>query len=279
MRRILNRTLNSFAAIASRIVGLGSASVWSSRIAKTASQMAYSISDDMKYKYVASSPLLLWRAKTLFDKEPETISWIRNFDQGDVLYDIGANVGMYSIYAGMRGAKVYSFEPESANFSVLNQNICLNGIGNRVIAYPLALSDEERLDTLRLSAVEPGAALHAFGTNVDFRGLSFSPKFAQGSICTTLDALVERWGLECPTHLKIDVDGLEPNIVRGGERLLANPRLRSVLIEINEMLARDRDIVQTLEGHGFSVATIGEPVEDQAGTMKMRNYVFERKRV
>jgi len=232
--------------------------------------------DQHRYTYDASSPLLLWRANTLFDKEPETIEWLRGLTFNDVLYDVGANVGMYSVYAGMRCRKVYSFEPESANFSILNRNIGLNGLVDRVIAYPLALSDEERLDTLRLSTVEPGAALHAFGTNVDFRGLSFEPKFAQGSICTTLDALVYRWGLECPTHLKIDVDGLEPRIVRGAERLLANPGLRSVLIEINEMLGPDRDIVQTLERHGFSVAAIGEPVEDKAETMRMRNYVFER---
>lgn len=260
-----------------RVFGLDRPSRWSARVARMANETAACIADKgLRLRFLASSPLLLWRAATLHSKEPETLRWLDTLNEDDVLFDVGANVGMYSIYGGMRCRRVCAFEPESANFAVLNRNIGLNGLTDRIIAYPLALSDEERLDTLRLSSVEPGAALHAFGTNVDFRGKPFEPRFSQGSICTTLDALIDRWGLECPTHLKIDVDGLEPRIVRGAQHLLANARLRSILIEINEMLALDRDIVQALERHGFTIAATGEPIEDEAGTMRMRNYVFER---
>jgi hypothetical protein len=42
-----------------------------------------------------------WRVNSLFEKEPDTIAWLESFEDSAVLYDIGANVGMYSIYAAM----------------------------------------------------------------------------------------------------------------------------------------------------------------------------------
>ncbi len=54
------------------------------------------------------------RLRSLFSKEPITIAWIDTFGEGETLYDIGANVGMYTIYAAvMRNASVYAFEPEA----------------------------------------------------------------------------------------------------------------------------------------------------------------------
>ena len=54
------------------------------------------------------------RLRSLFSKEPITIAWIDTFGERETLYDIGANVGMYTIYAAvMRNASVYAFEPEA----------------------------------------------------------------------------------------------------------------------------------------------------------------------
>ena len=62
--------------------------------------------------------------RTLFSKEPITLAWIDTFKDGETLYDIGANVGMYTIYAAvMRKANVYAFEPEALNYAELNKNI------------------------------------------------------------------------------------------------------------------------------------------------------------
>ena len=70
--------------------------------------------------------LPLFRADTLFSKEPETIKWIEKFKPETVFWDIGANVGIYSIYAGLNpNLNIYAFEPASNNFNLLNQNIQL----------------------------------------------------------------------------------------------------------------------------------------------------------
>ena len=69
----------------------------------------------------------MWRADNLFKKEPETIEWIEKFSPETVFWDIGANVGIYSIYAGLNpNLNIYAFEPASNNFNLINQNIKIN---------------------------------------------------------------------------------------------------------------------------------------------------------
>jgi FkbM family methyltransferase len=92
--------------------------------------------------YSVPSRHTLWRARTLETKEPETLAWIPGFDSSAILVDIGANVGMYTIWAPvMAGVRVFAFEPEALNYAVLNQNIELNDLHDRGTAYCAALSD------------------------------------------------------------------------------------------------------------------------------------------
>lgn len=215
-------------------------------------------------RFVASSPLALWRAQTALTKEPETVAWLQSMRPGDVLWDVGANVGVYTVLAAQLGLSVYAFEPEAENFALLNRNIALNK--SDAVAYPLALADHPALDTLRLSRVAPGAALHCFGTNIDFRGQEFKPAFQQGSMAVTLDQLLE-W-LPAPNALKVDVDGLEARIVRGGRDVLAHPSLRTVLLELHTTL--DAAVFDEMESYGFAIMQRGE---DMGGA---QNVIFER---
>jgi FkbM family methyltransferase len=259
--------------------GLGRASRWSARVVRAASRLAVEIREaggpeERRYRFAATSPLLLWRARTLFDKEPETLAWIRGFDGGETLFDVGANVGLYTIYAAVRGARVYAFEPESANLAVLNRNIQLNALGGRAIAYGVAVSRAAGLDTLRLASIEPGAALHAFGTDRDFKGDTFEPAFRQGCLALPLDELVYKYGLPVPSRIKIDVDGLEASIIEGARRVLAEPALKGLLVEVNEADSGDQRMLETLESGGFRRVAQGEAVH--AGPARMRNVILER---
>ena len=168
-------------------------------------------------------------------KEPGTLDWIDwVVKPGDVLYDIGANIGQYGIYAALRSERavqVFCFEPESTNFAALNANIALNSLSGVVTAYPIAMAGEERLDVLRVhGALSARQALHQVGAASNAQPWAH----AQGVMTTSLDERVFRHELPCPTHLKIDVDGLEPQIIEGAKRLLADPRLKTLLIEINQ---------------------------------------------
>lgn len=82
-----------------------------------------------------------FRVRTFFTKEPETLAWIDGFEFGDALWDIGANIGCYSLYAAHRkGLKVCAFEPSPVNFWLLATNLVMNDFGDSMVAYPFALS-------------------------------------------------------------------------------------------------------------------------------------------
>jgi len=68
----------------------------------------------------------MWRAETLFIKEPETIAWIDNFSPHSTLWDFGANVGTYTLYAAKNGHFVVAIEPSSREYEILGKNIALN---------------------------------------------------------------------------------------------------------------------------------------------------------
>lgn len=172
-----------------------------------------------------------WRVDTLYTKEPDTIEWLKTMGPGDVLYDVGANIGLYSIFAAKRGVTVYAFEPESQNYSVLCKNIVLNRLEN-CIAYPICLSDETRVDTLRLTQMIAGGSCHTFGADVDYHGNEKSFSVSQGSVAFAMRDLVDFYGLKPPTHIKIDVDGFEHIVLAGAGYLLAG-EAKSILCEMD----------------------------------------------
>ena len=82
----------------------------------------------------------MYRGITLMEGEAGTIKWIdRYINEEDVVYDIGANIGIFSLYiAKFKGANVYAFEPESQNYSILNRNIYHNDLQDKIEAYNIA---------------------------------------------------------------------------------------------------------------------------------------------
>ena len=67
--------------------------------------------------FFAPSPLLRSRAASVVTKEPDMIAWLKGLGQQDVLWDVGSNVGVFSVYAAaVQGCRVIAFEPSAANF-------------------------------------------------------------------------------------------------------------------------------------------------------------------
>ena len=182
-----------------------------------------------------SSELELWRALTYESKEPETLKWIEeHFAPNDVFYDIGANIGVYSLYARARlgpSCRIYAFEPDSQNYGQLNKNIFLNGFSNEIQALPVAISDQTRLDQLNIRAFSTGSARHAIGEQLS-EGRPVKRVHVQPIICFALDHLVSEYQLPFPNHIKIDVDGHEFSVLKGTTQVLRDDRLRTLLIEV-----------------------------------------------
>ena len=234
---------------------------------------------DISILYATPNTHTRWRVDTLFEKEPITIEWIAGFKAEDVLVDVGANVGMYTVWAAKtRGVRVFAFEPESQNFSLLNRNIFLNGLGGRVNAYCLAMSDSSGLSQLHLSEFKPGGSCHSLGEQVDFNHVPMQPAYSQGCVSARLDDLVAGGAVYEPDHVKIDVDGFEPKVIAGMQRIIGGTKLRSLLIEINQNLADHRQLVADLQASGFKY----DPAQVVAAERKSgpfqgcAEYVFKR---
>ncbi len=199
------------------------------------------------------------RLRTLFSKEPITLAWIDTFQQGATLYDIGANVGMYTIYAAMmRGATVHAFEPEALNYAEINKNIYLNDLHGQVLAYCLALSDVDKIDKLLLSDFGLGISYHDFEENSWTGDKEFAPDWKvsrdnrreQGCIGRRIDSLIAE-GLPAPDHIKIDVDGLEHRVISGMLDALRSPTLKTMLIEINFDNPKNLELIDTICALGW----------------------------
>lgn len=204
-------------------------------------------------KYAAVNKTTLWRIKTLSSKEPMTIAWIEAFDPGAVFYDIGANVGMFSVFAAVhRNAQVYAFEPEAQNYALLNQNTLLNKVQDRIISYNVALSDELKVDCLFLSEMAVGGSCHSFGADVGFDLKSKEADFRQGAIGMPLDQLVALGKLPPPRYMKVDVDGFEHLVCAGARQIFANEALKEICIELNPALPEHRDVMAQLAECGFA---------------------------
>jgi FkbM family methyltransferase len=210
----------------------------------------------------AGNPRELSRIKAYVRKEPDTVEWINSHVRpNDVFYDIGANIGLYSILAARRLAglgKVYSFEPESQNYASLNKNVYLNGLSDSIVTLCVAVSDARTIDTFHVRGqLRAGEAIHQFRQAEDDFGRPFTPVHQQGMFGITLDDLCYSYDLDFPSHIKIDVDGHEYAVVTGARRVLADPRLQSVLLEITEK-PNERDQIRFMfsafQEAGFSVS-------------------------
>ncbi len=276
--QVKHRLIFGLQEILVRLLFLSWANRWSALLIHRLKNICYTVypSGGWPLDYVASNPILLWRAQTLLSKEPETIEWINSMAEGDILFDIGANVGMYSIYAGKRGCRVYAFEPEASNYHILNKNIQINDLSSRVSAYCLALADREELSELKLTSDIPGSAHTIFGPNEQFGQTDNPVIFAQGCLGMGLDDFITKYKMAPPRHLKIDVDGIEAKIIRGASNLIQGPHLQSLLIELDESLEDDQWIKKFLRENRFQIVVTGKgtPALKQGGMIK--NYIFKR---
>jgi FkbM family methyltransferase len=228
-------------------------------------------------RFQSSSTLLMARAEGMLSKEPDMIDWINHFPDESVFWDVGANVGVFSLYAGLNPkTTVLAFEPGAGNYEVLCRNIQLNALSNTK-AYCLAFSRDSRLGVLNMASPIVGTALNQFG---DMGELSrYAEKSAQnvtqGMIGFSIDDFIERFTPPFPNYLKIDVDGIEWPILQGAEKTLRDPRLRSLMAEltVSDPAEYDRTIA-LLESCGFMIASKGA-IQTAAGEEGC-NHIFTR---
>ncbi len=177
--------------------------------------------------------LCRFRAETFSTKEPETLEWIDGFPEGAVLWDVGANVGLYSIYAAkQRKCLVWAFEPSVFNLEFLARNAYLNGVTDRVCLVPLALSDGLGPSRLHMSSTDWGGALSTFGQDYGHDGKKLQQVFEFQVLGLSMEDAVRLLGIPQPDYIKMDVDGIEHLILKGGIPVMRG--VKGILIEVND---------------------------------------------
>jgi FkbM family methyltransferase len=187
----------------------------------------------------------------LGNSEPDLQTALKLLVQpGMTVYDIGANVGFFSVLlarlVGPRG-QVYAFEPVPANARQIEYNARLNGFSN-ITVDTAAMGDAEGTAAFRVSDFSTTGKLRSTGT-VEILKEEIPVSTRQ------LDTLVYRSGLMAPSLLKIDAEGAEVAILKGGEKLLATAR-PIFLIELHSTQA---EVTAILERHGYSIHVLGSP--------------------
>ena len=185
------------------------------------------------------------RARDSYTGEPDMVEWLKTvLKPGDVLWDIGANVGAYSILAAKLcpGASVISFEPFIPNFAHLWENIAINEVTAQIFPVCAGLTDKTAPTALSIVDPRAGSAGHQVGQT--------DGKLRQAVIAARGDDLRTLLGLAAPTVLKLDIDGIEIAAVEGLRDTLRAPGLREVMIEIEQ--GKSEEPVQKLcEAAGF----------------------------
>jgi len=178
--------------------------------------------------------------------EFEDMSFVlHSIDEHDVLVDVGANVGVYSILGASRGAHVLAVEPIAETVDRLRRNVALNMFDDRVAIHALGLAER---DGEKYFTVNGDACNHVLGNGDDPEALKW-----QRIRVTTLDEITRE---DPATAIKIDVEGLEYAVLMGGSHTLAHPGLRWIIVELNGSGSRygvnDIQVHKLLLDYGYS---------------------------
>lgn len=211
--------------------------------------------DSTSFQLYTPNRICNFRHTTFSTKEPEMLEWIEEYG-GGVFFDIGANIGIYSLfYAQVKEGNVYSFEPSVFNLRQLAKNISVNKLSERITIVSNPLSETTGIAKFINGSADEGGALSAFGVEYGYTGEPIISDITYSVLGFSLDDLFEKNVLaETPSLIKIDVDGIEHLILKGATKTLKSEKLKSLYIEVNDDFKEQAQQVKNiLESAGFAL--------------------------
>jgi FkbM family methyltransferase len=160
--------------------------------------------------------------------------WLRLARESRIVFDVGANVGLYSLLAGSVNpqSKVYAFEPTLELTAILQRNIELNGMQN-ISVEPVAVGDSERMGFLRLCAGSDGSNEGMNYLSTDKKGESDLPVAV-----VSLDSYCQSHNIEQIDLIKMDIEGGEYEALLGARQLLQRQAIGCIFLEMAEWAAQ-----------------------------------------
>lgn len=241
---------------------------------------------EKKINFFIPNQVTDWRTNTFFSKEPETLEWIDSFNNEKkiIFWDIGANIGLYSIYAALKhhNCEVVSFEPSTSNLRTLSRNISINKLENKIKIFTNPLSNKtNKFLLMNEGQFIEGGALNTYGENYNFEGKKFDKSMSYQLLGKSINSILENKILDIPNYIKIDVDGIEHLILEGGSKYLNNNNLLSLSIEINENFTDQyQKVLKLMKENKFNILHKKNSYQLHSATNSKHkntfNYVFVR---
>lgn len=189
------------------------------------------------------------------------------------------NIGLYSIYAALRysNIEIFTFEPSTSNLRVLSRNISLNQLDDKITICQFPLTNKNNSFLLmKENNFEEGGSMNTFGENYDYNGNIFTSNHQYKIYGTSINYLLDNNILKIPNYIKIDVDGIEHLILKGGNKYLNNPLIKSISIELNENFSEQFNEVNNILKDNQFILKYKKRAETYYGIKfdKIFNYVF-----
>lgn len=177
--------------------------------------------------------LSVWRYKSFYTKEPETIKWleyIAKYKTSPNLIDVGSNIGLYSLYllSLSSNTKIISIEPFEKNSIHQKQLLNLNGFLSRVELITHPVSNQKGFMYEKVNDLRPA------GSGYKLSKIGEEPNGSKLVFVETLDSILKN--RDETFNLKIDVDGEDFEVLQGANISLRNGLIDSILIEASELL-------------------------------------------
>lgn len=247
------------------------------------------IVENKKVTFFVPNSLIKWRVNTLYSKEPETIEWINEFSKRKktIFWDIGANIGLYSIYNSIKNKNTFSiaFEPSSSNLRVLSRNISLNKLQKKIKIFSLPLTKNLKgFMPLKERFFQEGGSMNVFGEKFNFEGKKLKSEMYYDLFGINIKFLLDNKLLDIPDYIKIDVDGIEHLILEGAGSYLKNKKIKSISIEINENFKLQYlNVLKIMKNNNFVIRHKKNNIENFVGAnkkfFKTYNYIFDKKNI
>lgn len=182
----------------------------------------------------------------------EEFNAIKNcLTKSSVFFDVGANMGFYTIWASRflsEGGQIHAFEPNDRNFIRLQSNINLNNIPAKVISNKIALG-------LQKGSIQFTQNLDGENHLVtDSNGMELNKNVVMVDVIS-LDQYCEENNIDTIDYLKIDVEGFELTVLKGAIKLLTNGKIKIIQLEINETLKNSgntsEELVEFLSNYDY----------------------------
>ena len=216
-----------------------------------------SITNDPTIWFRTGHGRLFWRATESPSLDLDTNRWIKTFIKNDIFYDVGANIGLYSIMAAkFLRTTVYAVEIDLMNTRMLYENIYMNNCQEKITVLPFGLDSSSHQEKLFLKTMSYGDALHNLRQPNE---MVINPSGIQVNVPVfRLDDVIKVLRLPSPTKLKIDVDGVDLDVLKGSSDALKT--VNSLVIEYLPNSETRAEIHNFLSDRGitFDFDSIGE---------------------